>query len=42
MMQRGIKPEVIFLPKCIVKNYNIIINWKKTGYDQPVDSDIKW
>ena len=29
-----------YLPKGIIKNYNIIIN-RKNFYDQPVDSDIK-
>ena len=29
-----------YLPKDIIKNYNVIIN-KKNFYDQPIDSDIK-
>ena len=29
-----------YLPKGIIKNYNIIINGKKF-YDQPIDSDTK-
>ena len=29
-----------YLPKGIVKNYNVIINGKNL-YDQPIDSDIK-
>ena len=30
-----------YLPKCIIKNYNVIIN-DKNFLDQPIDSDIKW
>ena len=29
-----------YLPKGIIKNYNVIINGK-SFYDQPIDSDIK-
>ena len=29
-----------YLPKGIIKNYNVIIN-RKNFYDQPIDSDIK-
>ena len=29
-----------YLPKCIIKNYNVVINGKNS-YDQPIDSDIK-
>ena len=30
-----------YLPKCIVKNYNVIII-DKNFLDQPIDSDIRW
>ena len=30
-----------YLPKGIIKNYNVIINGENF-YDQPIDSDIKW
>ena len=30
-----------YLPKGIIKNYNVIINGKNV-HDQPIDSDIKW
>ena len=34
------KTQRYYLPKGIIKNYNVIINGKK-NYDQPIDSDIK-
>ena len=34
------KARGYYLPKGIIKNYNIIIDWKNF-YDQPIDSDIK-
>ena len=34
------KDKRYYLPKGIIKNYNVIINGKKF-YDQPIDSDIK-
>ena len=30
-----------YWPKCIIKNYNVIINGK-TFYDQHIDTNIKW
>ena len=35
------KTRRYYLPKGIMKNYNIIISGKNF-YDQPIDSDIKW
>ena len=35
-----LKAERYYLPKGIIKNYNVIINGQKV-YDQAVDSDIK-
>ena len=32
--------QKIYLPKDIIKNYNVIINGKNF-FDQPIDSDIK-
>ena len=32
--------KMYYLPKCIIKNYNNIINGKNF-YDQPIDSDTK-
>ena len=29
-----------YLPKCVIKNYNVIINLKNF-YDQPIDSGVK-
>ena len=34
------KTRRYYLPKGLIKNYNVIINGKKI-YDQPIDSDIK-
>ena len=34
------KSQIYYLPKGIIKNYNVIINGKNF-YDQPIDSDIK-
>ena len=34
------KAKRYYLPKCIIKNYNVIISGK-TIYDQPIDPDIK-
>ena len=34
------KAKIQYLQKCIMKNYNIIINGKNF-YDQPIDSHIK-
>ena len=30
-----------YLPKGVIKNYNVIISWKNF-YDQSIDSDIEW
>ena len=35
------KTQNYYLPKGIMKNYNLIINGKNF-YDQHIDSDIKW
>ena len=35
------KAQKYYLPKGIIRNYNIIIN-RKNFCDQPFDSDIKW
>ena len=35
------KTQRYYLPKGIMKNYNVIISGKNF-YDQPIDSDIKW
>ena len=37
---KQLKRQKYYLPKCITKNYNAIINGKKI-YDQAIDSDIK-
>ena len=37
---KGFKSQRYYLPKGIIKSYNIIINGKDF-YDQPIDSDIK-
>ena len=34
------KAKRFYLPKCIIKNYNAIINGKNF-YDKPTDSDVK-
>ena len=34
------KTQIHYLPKGIIKNYNVIINGKKI-YDQTIDSDVK-
>ena len=34
------KPRRYYLPRCVIKNYNIIINGKKI-YEQVIDSDRK-
>ena len=36
---KRLKAQNYYLPKSIIKNYNVIINAK--NYDQPIDSDIK-
>ena len=37
---KSFKSKRYYLPKGIIKNYNVIINWKNF-YDQPIDFDIK-
>ena len=37
---KKIKAKRYYLPKGIIKNYNVIINGK-SFYDQAIDSDIK-
>ena len=34
------KAKRFYLPKCIIKNYNVIIK-KNNFYDKPTDSDVK-
>ena len=34
------KPQIYYLPKGIIKNYNVITN-RKNSYDQAVDFNIK-
>ena len=38
--KKAIKPGKYYLPKCIIKNYNVIINGKNF-YGQPINSDKK-
>ena len=38
---KGFKSQRYCLPKCIIQNYNVIIN-RKNFYNQPTDSGIKW
>ena len=35
------KTLTYYLPKAIIKNYNVIFNGKNF-YDQPIDCDVKW
>ena len=37
---KGFKSQRYCLPKCIIQNYNVIIN-RKNFYNQPTDSGIK-
>ena len=37
---KGFNAQKFYLPKDMIKNYNVIINGKNF-FDQPIDSDIK-